>query len=284
MIGPEIREENINMQKNGLTSPLLVKYLRAYEQNPKSRVFAPLAEVYRKLGMKEKAFDILKRGLKAPISLKGIFVGGDFLADDLVKHALKLNWPIIRTYGMTELCSQIASCFCVKDDDGYMELLPIHKLNDVAGDIYVSSSALFTHEYFLKENEEWIVNSPGENGFLLPDKISHKMINGKTLLKPLGRRGDELKIKGKLFNFLEIKNMVSSSLYSTPWYDMVELGIRGDQRDGKALYLMIHESVYDQKITVLNHVNANLPKILWIEEAKSVKSFKRNFLGKLKKS
>jgi tetratricopeptide (TPR) repeat protein len=52
------------MQKAGLASPLLVKYLRAYEQNPKSRVFAPLAETYRKLGMKEKAFAILKKGIK----------------------------------------------------------------------------------------------------------------------------------------------------------------------------------------------------------------------------
>jgi len=52
------------MQKAGLASPLLVKYLRAYEQNPKSRVFAPLAETYRKLGMKEKSFDILRKGIK----------------------------------------------------------------------------------------------------------------------------------------------------------------------------------------------------------------------------
>lgn len=35
-----------------------------YQQKPKSRVFAPLAETYRKLGMYDEAFKILKKGIK----------------------------------------------------------------------------------------------------------------------------------------------------------------------------------------------------------------------------
>jgi len=45
-------------------SPLLLKYEKAYQANPNSRVFAPLAEAYRKLGMLDKAFDILKKGVR----------------------------------------------------------------------------------------------------------------------------------------------------------------------------------------------------------------------------
>ncbi len=51
------------MSRN-LISPLLQKYLKAYEANPKSRVFAPLAENYRKLGMIDKAIEVLNRGIK----------------------------------------------------------------------------------------------------------------------------------------------------------------------------------------------------------------------------
>ncbi|MDC0255695.1 hypothetical protein OAK75_12415 [Bacteriovoracales bacterium] len=76
------------MQKNGLTSPLLVKYLRAYEQNPKSRVFAPLAEVYRKLGMKEKAFDILKRGIKNHPAYPMGYLGLAFYYNDVGNNEL----------------------------------------------------------------------------------------------------------------------------------------------------------------------------------------------------
>jgi tetratricopeptide (TPR) repeat protein len=46
------------------SSPLLIKYLRAYEQNKKSRVFAPLAETYRKIGKVEEALKILKEGIR----------------------------------------------------------------------------------------------------------------------------------------------------------------------------------------------------------------------------
>lgn len=35
-----------------------------YEKNPRSRVFAPLAESYRKLGLLDEAFKVLKNGLK----------------------------------------------------------------------------------------------------------------------------------------------------------------------------------------------------------------------------
>jgi len=49
----------------GLSSPIFLKYLEIYEKNPRSRVFAPLAEHYRQVGMLEKAIEVLKKGIKA---------------------------------------------------------------------------------------------------------------------------------------------------------------------------------------------------------------------------
>lgn len=45
-------------------SSLLAKYSLKYERNPRSRVFAPLAETYRKLGMLDEAMQILKDGIR----------------------------------------------------------------------------------------------------------------------------------------------------------------------------------------------------------------------------
>ena len=84
------------MQKSGLTSPLLVKYLEAYEKNPKSRVFAPLAETYRKLGMREKAFEILKQGIKNHPSYLMGYLGLAFCYKDLGK--LELAYSTIRPF------------------------------------------------------------------------------------------------------------------------------------------------------------------------------------------
>ncbi|MBY0516183.1 MAG: tetratricopeptide repeat protein [Bacteriovoracaceae bacterium] len=45
-------------------SALLSKYLEQYRKQPGSRVFAPLAESYRKLGMYDEALKILREGIK----------------------------------------------------------------------------------------------------------------------------------------------------------------------------------------------------------------------------
>lgn len=52
------------MRKLKNHSSLLSKYSLLYEKNPRSRVFAPLAETYRKLGMMDEALNILKNGIK----------------------------------------------------------------------------------------------------------------------------------------------------------------------------------------------------------------------------
>lgn len=45
-------------------SPLIIKYEKMLEDDPRSRVFAPLAESYRKVGLLENAFQVLKKGLR----------------------------------------------------------------------------------------------------------------------------------------------------------------------------------------------------------------------------
>ena len=53
-------------------SPILYDYLRRYQENPRSRVFAPLAEAYRKAGLVDEAVEIAREGLKVHPN----FVGG----------------------------------------------------------------------------------------------------------------------------------------------------------------------------------------------------------------
>ena len=53
-------------------SPLLYSYLKKYQDEPTSRVFAPLAEAYRKAGLVDEAIEIAREGLRVHPS----FVGG----------------------------------------------------------------------------------------------------------------------------------------------------------------------------------------------------------------
>lgn len=43
--------------------PLLLKYLKMFQDDPSSRIFAPLAECYRKIGLVDEAIEICKEGL-----------------------------------------------------------------------------------------------------------------------------------------------------------------------------------------------------------------------------
>lgn len=45
-------------------SALLAKYFNLYKKNPRGRVFAPLAEAFRKLGMLEDAYKVLREGIR----------------------------------------------------------------------------------------------------------------------------------------------------------------------------------------------------------------------------
>jgi len=52
--------------------PIIYQYLKKYQENPASRVFAPLAEAYRKAGLVDEAIEIAEEGLKVHPQ----FVGG----------------------------------------------------------------------------------------------------------------------------------------------------------------------------------------------------------------
>lgn len=58
--------------KPGSMSPIIYDYLRKYQEDPTSRIFAPLAEAYRKAGLIDEAIEIAKEGLQVHPS----FIGG----------------------------------------------------------------------------------------------------------------------------------------------------------------------------------------------------------------
>ena len=89
----------MSKEKTQLLSPLFLKYQADYEKNPRSRVFAPLAETYRKLGMTEKAMEILSQGIRFhPTYVMG-YLGLAFCYYDLRQYSLAYNTlqPLVET-------------------------------------------------------------------------------------------------------------------------------------------------------------------------------------------
>ena len=78
----------MSKDKIQLLSPLFLKYQADFEKNPRSRVFAPLAETYRKLGMTDKAMEILSQGIRYNPSYLMGYLGLAFCYYDLKQFNL----------------------------------------------------------------------------------------------------------------------------------------------------------------------------------------------------
>lgn len=81
-------------EKLQLLSPLFLRYQSDYEKNPRSRVFAPLAEMYRKVGMVEKAMEILVLGIKYNPDYVMGYLGLGFCYFDIKQY--KLSYDTIK--------------------------------------------------------------------------------------------------------------------------------------------------------------------------------------------
>ena len=54
-------------------------------------------------------YDLVQQKFSPPKSLRAVLVGGGALSPSLYTEARKLNWPLLPSYGLTELCSQVAT-------------------------------------------------------------------------------------------------------------------------------------------------------------------------------
>ena len=89
----------MSKDKLQLLSPLFLKYQADFEKNPRSRVFAPLAETYRKLGMTDKAMEILSQGIRFHPSYVMGYLGLAFCYFDIKQYSLAYSTlrPLVET-------------------------------------------------------------------------------------------------------------------------------------------------------------------------------------------
>lgn len=223
-------------------------------------------------------FDLVKMKARPSSNLKYLIVGGDVLSPGLKEEAMKLGWPVIRTFGMSEVCSQLASAKTPSSDE--LKILPIHHAKtDLDGRLLVKSSALFTLQFTLGDelNIQMAKDLCDADGFY---KTSDKAdVTGDTI-KHLGRLGDEFKIAGHLVNLLQLKNTLGTFLLEHNLYGQMEFQIEADERKGKRLVLLTlpeaNSPEIQSKISQLIHP-------VKIDEIRILMSFDRTSLGKLKK-
>lgn len=216
-----------------------------------------------------QVFDLVQLKLRAPAHLKFLIVGGDYLGLELEKRAIDLGWPVIRTFGMTEVCSQLASG---RKPGEKMEVLPIHEVKTREGRLLVKSMSLFTMQFKLKGKMEIIYASDlcDEDGFYKTNDLAE--IEGPTIT-PLGRSDDQIKVSGKLVSMNILKERLYTYCLYHDLYGKAELVIETDERMGKRLVLL-----HLQGAVIPADILAPLKP-----EFRQVSGLERTDLGKLKK-
>lgn len=142
--------------------------------------------------------DLVAAGVRRPLSLRAIVVGGGHLEVKTGQVARALGWPVLASYGMTEAASQIATATLDSLKEVYqpapIPVLPIWQAVTTEDQrLRISGPALFSG-MLIRENETWVFMPRLLEWHETSDRV--KLEN--RLLTPLGRSDLRVKVLGEL--------------------------------------------------------------------------------------
>jgi o-succinylbenzoate---CoA ligase len=196
--------------------------------------------------------DLVEAGFRAPSSMRAIVVGGAALSPSLYARARALGWPLLPSYGLSELASQAAtapltSVTSLADEAFEMPELELlsHVEAKVADDgrISLRSEALFSG-YGLIEGQVARWHDPKREGWFQSEDRAELHATGERLtLKVLGRTADFLKIGGESVDLARLGAMLTTLIddlaSGKSRYDAALVPLP-DTRLGHIIHLALH--------------------------------------------
>jgi o-succinylbenzoate---CoA ligase len=219
-----------------------------------------------------QVYDLVASEVPAPKALHLLIVGGDFLSKELEIRAKKLGWPVIRTFGMTEAGSQIASTL---PGTTSLSPLPIHQLSlDERGLLKIKSPALFSYRF--EKNQSWDLTPvesllDSEGFYQTQDEVDLK----SDSLTPFGRSGDYFKTGGHLVRLGDLREILQKFLLENALFGKAEVYFTDDERKGKKV-ILLHEDLSESDLTKI----VNDFKPVKLDEVRLVEKIDRTALGK----
>ena len=177
-----------------------------------------------------QVYDLVIQQAKAPSHLRAVVVGGGVLHENLYKTARRLKWPLLPSYGLTELCSQVATAQWDSLQSNLYPSLQILEHCKVKitekGYIAIQSDSLLTG-WFLKSvksniqrgvksienpsaniiNEDWVFSSPVKEQWLVTEDQGR--LDGKYL--KIWGRDQMVKIRGENVSLFELNNILEKN-------------------------------------------------------------------------
>ena len=151
-------------------------------------------------------YDLVRRNIKAPKSLRALVIGGDFLSPLIYKKARTLGWPVLISYGLTESSSQIAcSPLSALNKSSFPKMRLLSHVLFKNRPARIKSSCLLT-AYFDLEKKQLAPALDSKGFFKLPDKLFFK--EGGLIFQ--GRKEEEIKVLGERVSLKKLSQLLEA--------------------------------------------------------------------------
>lgn len=227
--------------------------------------------------------DLVAAKVAAPPSLRAVVVGGGHLDSALASQALQLGWPVLKSYGMTEAASQIATQGLGSADDA-LRILPHWQVRcEADGGLAIRGDSLLT-AYLSIEADDGAptLEKPFDEGgwFTTRDRVS---IDGNSL-RFEGRVDRVVKILGELVDVDGVEAAFLARLLPQQRSAVVIEPVE-DARRGCRLVAIVEERIDAVEIDgLIAAFNENAVALERVDKRVRVGRFPRTSLGKVRRS
>ena len=188
-----------------------------------------------------QVYDLIRTAQSPVPSLRAVVVGGGGLAQEVLRSAQQLGWPILASYGLTECASQVATSKlapAANQEIAQVYLLPHMIAEERLDGVFIKSKSLLTGYLFQSSVTEWKFFDPKVDGFFkLPDQVHLRFCRrtGQKILEIMGRGKEEFKILGEWIRWSFLQNLFAELSAQEKIFDSAQLMVVPHLRTGHAL-------------------------------------------------
>jgi len=215
--------------------------------------------------------DLVESGCVAPSCVKHVVVGGGSLSDAHYAKAKAFGWPVLRSYGMTEAASQIATGDI---DDGFLRILDGWETRVDAGGVLEWRGEASFSGYVVEESGEFLFVDPKKDGWFTTQDLVELEDGG---IRVNGRTDSLVKVLGELVDITSIERRIERQTSCSA----IVLTVT-DERRGVRLVPVIECSECSECSESID-----LNEFRGVESLESVRSmlvFPRSSLGKIQRA
>ncbi len=229
--------------------------------------------------------DLATQRLESPRSLRAVLVGGGALSDGVYLAARDLGWPILRTYGMSEAASQVATeplsdldRRATGADVNYQVLPHLEAKASERGQLCVRGASLLSGYVSLDAKGKPRFWDPKDaNGWFTTEDLGS--VEGRKLTMH-GRTNDRIKIGGEIANLALLRETLASQLSEHENPAAFALVAVPDARLESVIALVTEGEPAVESL--IERFNAQVMPFERIRQRYSVRQIPRSELGKVK--